>query len=95
MKRIAVLAVTAFGLALPLAASADEATAKEIGCLTCHNVSGAKKMGASFKDLAAKHKGNKDAEKAILEKLQNAKGHPKAKGTPEQQEKVVKWVLSQ
>ena len=94
MNRTAVFAVIAsLNLAAVGVAVASEELAKKSGCLTCHNVEGAKKVGASFKDLAAKHKGKADAEKTIVAKLNEAKGHPKQKSTPEENATLVKWIL--
>ena len=93
MKSFALIAVTAAALAAaPVLAS--EALAKSSGCLTCHNVEGAKKMGASFKDISAKYKGKPEAEDAIVAKLGAAKGHPAVKASAEDQKTLVKWVLS-
>ncbi|NCS66536.1 MAG: cytochrome C' [Hydrogenophilales bacterium CG03_land_8_20_14_0_80_62_28] len=54
MKKIsaAVAAIALFAAGSALAAGGDE-LAKKNGCLTCHDVS-AKKMGPTFKDIAAK-----------------------------------------
>lgn len=49
---------------------------KSKGCLGCHDFD-KKKVGPAFKDVAAKHKGNADAKKAIVAKLKDGKGHPK------------------
>jgi cytochrome c len=48
--------------------SAAEALLKKSGCLKCHSVS-AKKEGPSFKETAAKYKGQADAEKALTTHL--------------------------
>lgn len=52
-------------------AQADFLKAK--GCLNCHDVD-KKKVGPSFKDIAAKKKGQ---EAAMIAKLKEGKGHPK------------------
>src|SRR3990172_13150836 len=49
-------------------------------CLGCHEME-KKKVGPSFKDAAAKNKGNKDAAGAILAKMKSGKGHPKVAGS--------------
>ena len=46
---------------------------KSKGCLNCHAVD-TKKMGPSFKDIAAKNKDNKGAADAIAAKLKDGKG---------------------
>jgi cytochrome c len=92
MKAVVVaLAVTA-GLGLSQATLADEALAKSAGCLACHNVEGAKKMGASFKDISAKSKGKVDAD-ALAAKIGN-KPHPAVKASPEDQKKLAAYILS-
>ena len=92
-KTLLVILLASAGLAASAAANASEELAKKAGCLACHNVEGAKKMGASFKDISAKHKGKAD-EAAILAKLSSGKGHPAVKASPEDQKTLVKWVLS-
>jgi cytochrome c len=86
--------VAALGLAFAGPAAANADLAKKSGCLNCHNVEGAKKMGASFKDLAAKHKGKADAEGMLVEKLKSGKGHPAQKASEDDIKTLVKWVLS-
>jgi cytochrome c551/c552 len=49
---------------------------KARGCLNCHEAD-RKKVGPAFKDIAAKHKGNKDAAGALVAKIKEGKGHPK------------------
>ena len=43
--------------------------------MNCHDLE-KKKVGPSFKDIAAKYKDNKDAEATIVGKLKEGKGHP-------------------
>ena len=93
MKAVVVaLAVTA-GLGLSQAVLADEALAKASGCLGCHNVEGAKKMGASFKDLSAKNKAAKVDADALAAKI-GAKPHPAVKASPEDVKKLAAYILS-
>ena len=94
MKLIALAAVASIALAAAGAANAQEALAKSDGCLNCHDVS-AKKVGPSFKDVAAKYKGKADAEAMLVTKLTEGKGHPATKAKPEDVKSLVKWVLSQ
>lgn len=93
MKRIAIIAAAALGLAGADTLQASEALAKSGGCLTCH-ATAAKKVGPSFKDTAAKYKGKPDAEATVLAKLADEKAHPPAKGKPEDVKAVVKWILA-
>jgi cytochrome c len=92
--KVKVLILTACAaLVAPAAASAQEALAKSAGCLNCHAVD-TKKVGPSFKDVAAKYKGKADAEAMLVAKLKDAKGHPATKASEADINGVVKWVLA-
>lgn len=67
MKTLTALAL-ASALAFSGAAFASADLAKKNACLACHDAS-AKKMGPTWKDIAAKHKGQKDAEKMLAEAI--------------------------
>ena len=67
---------------------ADVVKAK--GCMNCHEVD-KKKVGPSFKDIAAKRKG---AETEIIAKLKDGKGHPKAAASDAEIKAAVKHVMS-
>lgn len=69
---------------------ADIAKAK--GCLNCHEVE-KKKVGPAFKDVAAKHKGNKDAQAALVAKLKSGKGHPKVAASDDELKAAVGFAL--
>ena len=73
-------------------AGADLAKAK--GCLNCHAVD-AKKVGPALKDVAAKYKGNKDAESKLVATLKEGKGHAKANASDAELKTLVQFVLSQ
>ena len=94
MKLIAMAVVASVALVASGAASAQEALAKSEGCLNCHAVD-AKKVGPSFKDVAAKYKGKADAEATLVDKLTKGAGHPATKAKPDDVKGLVKWVLSQ
>jgi cytochrome c len=85
---VAVAGAIAAGVALAQS-GADVVKAK--GCLTCHAVD-QKKVGPSFKDIAAKNQG-KGAE--LVAKLKEGKGHPKAAATDAEIKAAVDYVLSQ
>ena len=70
---------------------ADVVKAK--GCLNCHEAD-KKKVGPSFKDIAAKHKDDKGAEGKLVEKLKEGKGHAKAAATYAELKAAVAHVLS-
>ena len=67
-------------------AQASEDLAKKSGCLTCHNVSGAKKIGPSFKDAA------KDGEEKILAALNDPKKHGMVKASEDDKKALAKWI---
>jgi cytochrome c len=66
---------------------------KAKGCLNCHETD-KKKVGPSLKDIAAKYKGDKGAEGALVAKLKDGKGHPKATATDEELKAAVGHVLA-
>lgn len=94
MKRLVVGLAVAF-FALPFAAQAQDTKAgesaiKASGCLKCHSVS-ADKDGPSYKSVAAKYKGQKDAA-AKLEKF--VSGHHGGVKAKDQTKNVVAYILS-
>ena len=80
-------------IAAPGAASAQEDLAKSSGCLNCH-ATDTKKMGPSFKEIAAKYKGNADAAAKLETSLTTAKGHPAVKASAADVKSLVKWILA-
>jgi cytochrome c len=95
MKSILVAVAAAGSLLVAGAASAQDAAelAKKNGCLNCHAVD-TKKAGPALKDIAAKYKGNKDAEAKIVGALAEGKGHPKVNASQGDITAMVKWVLA-
>ena len=94
MKAIVLVSVMVTGMALAGAASAagEADLAQKSGCMTCH-ATDTKKMGPSFKEIAAKYKGKADAEAKLVKALDSGQGHPKSKGSPDDNKALVKWVL--
>lgn len=99
MKTFVVLTALAASLtALPATASVELATKSK--CMTCHDVE-KKKMGPTFKEIAAKYKGQKDAE-AMLSAgiLQGVKGKwgkipmPAQKVPEADAHALAKWILT-
>ena len=93
--RMTLLVLAAAGT---LAAGAVQAQAgadvlKAKGCLGCHEMD-KKKVGPAYKDVAAKYKGNKDAEGMLVSKIKEGKGHPKISATDDELKAAVKQVLS-
>jgi len=82
-------------------ALASEALAKKHNCLACH-ATDKKLVGPSYQEVAAKYKGQKDAEAKLVAKVKNggagAWGQvpmPPNASVPEADIKaLVKWVLS-
>ena len=94
MKSILIAIAASLSVAAAGAANAQEALAKSDGCLNCHDVN-TKKVGPAFKDVAAKYKGQADAEAKLVDKITSGKGHPKSKASADDAKGIVKWVLSQ
>jgi len=81
---IAVLAAGAAG------AQSGADVVKTKGCLGCHDVD-KKKVGPSFKDIAAKRKG---AQAELVAKLKEGKGHPKVAASDAEIKAAVQHVLA-
>ncbi|MBI2312814.1 MAG: c-type cytochrome [Betaproteobacteria bacterium] len=96
MGMIAAAALVAAGNA-----SADQALAQKSGCLACHAVD-KKVVGPSFKDIAAKYKGDGGAAAKLADKVKKggsgAWGQvpmpPNAQVKDEDIKKLVGWVLA-
>jgi cytochrome c len=101
MKRV-VLVLSMLGLAVALPARAQEELAKKHGCLACHTTD-KKLVGPSYKEVAAKYKGDKNAEAKLFDKVkkggQGVWGQvpmPPNSSVPDADIKaLVKWILSQ
>ena len=94
MKIIALTLAASITLVAAGTASAQEALAKSSGCLNCHAVD-TKKVGPSFKDIAAKYKGKADAEATLVAAVSQGKGHPAVKASADDVKSLIKWILSQ
>ncbi len=92
MKAIVIAAMVAASVAAAGTANAQEDLAKSSGCMTCHDLT-TKKMGPSFKDIAAKYKGKADAEATLVGNLKAAKGHPAVKSSEADTKTLVAWIL--
>jgi cytochrome c len=95
MKSMALVMVAAgVFIAGPAAAQSAADLAKSKNCMGCHDME-KKKMGPAFKDIAAKYKGNKEAEAKLIAALQTGQGHPgKAAATDAELKTLVQYVLS-
>ena len=102
MKRVIAALAASVGFVIAGGAQADEKLAQANGCMTCHQMD-KKVLGPSYKDVAAKYKGDKGAQ-AALEKKVKAGGKgvwgdmimpPNAHVKDEDIAAIVKWILSQ
>lgn len=101
---VTILGAVAVSVSLTAAspAMASEELAKKHNCLACHAVD-KKIVGPSYKEVAAKYRGDKDAEAKLFEKVK--KGGvgvwgqipmpPNATVPDPDIKALVKWVLSQ
>ncbi|MDB5796750.1 MAG: c-type cytochrome [Paucimonas sp.] len=101
MKKVLV-ALFALGALVSNVAMANADLAKSKNCMACHAVSN-KVVGPSFKDVAAKYAGQKDAEAKLVQKVIKGGvgvwGQVPMPANPQVSEAdaqtLVKWVLSQ
>ena len=101
MKAIYVATMIAVGLGVSGQVLADEALAKAKNCMSSH-AADKKLVGPSYKDVAAKYKGDAGAAEALAAKVKaGGKGvwgqipMPPNNVTPEEAKKLATWVLSQ
>jgi len=90
--RTFLVAIAAAGALVGGAVQAQDAL-KSAGCLGCHDMS-AKKVGPAYKDVAAKYKGNKDAEAMLVAKIKDGKGHAKINKPEADIKKAVEEALA-
>ena len=99
MKKFALFASLAAVIAMPAFANADLAQKKS--CMACH-AADKKLVGPSYKDVAAKYAGQKDAVTKLAEKIQKggvgAWGQVPMPANPqvnaEEAKQLATWVLS-
>jgi len=102
MKRLALVLAAAAAIPASLPAHAQEELAKKHACLACHAVD-KKLVGPSYKDVAAKYRGDAGAEAKLVDKVkkgsQGTWGQvpmPPNAGVPDADVRaLVKWILSQ
>ncbi len=105
MKRLTnIAAVAALAVALPAAspARASEELAKKHACFACHTVD-KKMVGPSYKDVAAKYRGDKGGEAKLVDKVKKGGTGvwgqvpmpPNAAVPDADIQALVKWILSQ
>ena len=94
MKAIITACAVAGALAAGIAiAQSGPEVLKAKGCLNCHDAD-KKKVGPAFKDIAAKNKGDKGAEAALIAKLKEGKAHPKISASDAELKAAVGHVRS-
>jgi len=93
MKSFVIAALAATSLMLGGVAHAQADKANAAGCMKCHDVE-KKKMGASFKEIAAKNKANKDYAAAATKKITSGTGHPKSAASEADVKAVMDWVMT-
>ncbi len=101
MRGTLMIAAVALGVAAAPAAYADEALAKKHNCTACHQID-RKAVGPSYKEVAAKYKGQADAATKLAAKVkkggQGVWGQipmpPNAAVPDADIDKLVKWVLA-
>ncbi len=101
MNGIRFAVVLATGLICVFPAQANEALVKAKNCFSCHLVD-KKLVGPSYKDVAAKYKGDKDALVSLATKVNTGgKGvwgelpMPPNNVSDDEAKKMVAWILSQ
>lgn len=103
MKHILVaLATLATGITVSTSALADLQLATAKNCMACHAVD-KKLVGPSYKDVAAKYAGQKDAvEKLAVKVMKGGSGvwgpvpmPANAQVNPDEAKKLVTWILGQ
>jgi len=103
MKRILLaIASVAAGFAVSTPALADLQLATAKNCMACHAID-KKLVGPSYKDVAAKYAGQKDAaDKLTAKVIKGGSGvwgpvpmPANAQVTPDEAKKLVAWILTQ
>jgi cytochrome c len=103
MNRIAIVLTLGAAAALAAAPSrANEELAKKHNCLACHTVD-KKVVGPSYKEVAAKYRGDKGAEAKMIDKVKKGGTGvwgqipmpPNAAVPDADVRTLVKWILSQ
>ena len=92
-KLVILAAASGLVLAGPAFAQSADDLMKSKGCVTCHDAS-AKKVGPSYKDIAAKHAKDPKAIDTLVDKLKNGKGHAKASASDAELKTILTAVLA-
>ncbi len=93
MRAILLVVAAAGVLAASVGYAQSGADVAKGKCVACHDVE-KKKVGPSYKDIAAKFKGNKEAEGKLVGAMKEGKGHPKVAASDAELKAAVQHVLS-
>ena len=95
------VALAVAGLSMGGAAQANADLAKSKNCMACHALD-KKVVGPAFKDVAAKYKGNKEAQAKLVASVTKGSvgswgpmAMPANAVTEAEAQSLVKWVLAQ
>lgn len=102
MKHVIAASAATLALLVSAGVQADEKLAQSNGCMTCHQID-KKILGPSFKEVAAKYKGDKAAEATLVKKVKDGgKGTwgempmpPNAHVKDADIATIVKWIMAQ
>lgn len=102
MKTALITSFAAAGLLFAGAANASLELAQKSACMACHAID-KKVVGPSYKEVAAKYKGDKTAEAKLFEKVKKGGSGvwgqvpmpPNSTVKDEDIKTLVKWVLAQ
>ena len=78
---------------VPVMAQDATQLAQSKGCMTCHALDQAK-MGPSFKDVAAKYKGQGGAAATLVTELKDGTGHMKIDASDAELQQLIGYVLA-
>lgn len=102
LSTVAVAAMLLSGSVSAANADAAKALAQKSGCLACHSID-KKVLGPSYKDVAAKYKGDKTAEAKLVAKVKAGGSGvwgpmPMPANSPQVKDEdiktIVQWILS-
>ena len=79
-------------LTMALALASSDAAAQS-QCSGCHDTD-KRKVGPSYRDIAARYKGDKSKAGEIVARMKEGKGHPKVAGTDAELKAAVESALS-
>jgi cytochrome c len=90
---LAIMAAAGMLAAGAVSAQSGAEVLKAKGCLNCHDMN-KKKVGPSFKDVAAKYKGDANAAATLAGKIKSGKGHPKSAASDAELKSALDHVLA-